>query len=120
MLRQFTLIASTIALTLATMAPAIAGTATKPMKAGCLWIEHGKTSTTQACTVTGTTVRGGYSFHVNWADGMKTHIQCSTTEDGCLSEGTRKAHLYNRVELGRMYFPQAIVLEDLGIIVIEY
>lgn len=109
-----------IAAVITTVQPAIAGTATKPMKAGCLWIEHGKTSTTQACTVTGNAVRGGSSFYIDWADGMKTHIQCSTTEDGCFSEGTRKAYLYNRVELGRMLFPQAIVLDDLGVIVIEY
>jgi hypothetical protein len=115
-------IALPMGITAAIMAahPAIAGTATKPMRADCLWIEHGKTSITQACTVTGNAVRGGSSFYIDWADGMKTHVSCSTAEDGCFSEGTRRAHLHSRVELGRMYFPQAIVLENLGVIVLEY
>jgi hypothetical protein len=101
--------------------PAIA-TATKPMKAGCTWTEHGKTSIAQRCTVTGNSgggSRGYASFRVEWEDGLTTKINC-TIADGCKSEGTRKVHLHNTVSLGRMGFPQVIVLEDLGVIVLEY
>ncbi len=110
-----------IAAIITTVQPAIA-TATKPMKAGCIWIEHGKPLVTQRCKVTGNSGGGsrGYAvFRVEWEDGMTTKVNC-TIADGCTSEGTRKAHLHNSVSLGRMGFPQVIVLEDLGVIMLEY
>jgi hypothetical protein len=103
---------------IATVQPAIA-TATKPVNAGCVWIEHGKQPIQQSCTVIGNSGGTGAGFIISWQDGLKTKIWCGI-EGECKSEGSRKVHIFNQVIISRMGFPQAIVLEDLGVITINY
>ena len=122
MLKQSIALLLGIAAVITTAQPAIA-TATRPLRGDCTWIQHhGKMVVGQDCEIIGNSgggSRGYVSFRIKWADGLTTTIRCAIC-DGCNSEGTRKAHLFNSIAHEGMLFPQAIVLEDLGVITIEY
>jgi hypothetical protein len=118
MLKQLTALTVFLSSLLTAVQPAIA-TSTEPIQARCIWIEHGKQPIQQTCTVTGNSGGTGAGFIISWQDGLKTKIWCAI-DGGCKSEGSRKADLFNQVERSRMGFPRAIVLEDLGVITIDY
>ncbi len=121
MLRKSIALLISITAVITTVQPAIA-TATRPLRGDCTWIEHGKAAVEQSCEIVGNSgggSRGYATFRIKWKDGLTTQIGC-TIADGCKSEGTRKAHIFNQIAHGGMGFPQVIVLEDLGVITIEY
>jgi hypothetical protein len=115
-LTAFTVIFSSL---LTTVQPAIA-TATKPYKARCTWVEHGKKPIQQPCIVTGNGGGTGVGFSIEWEDGVKTSIWCGIKKSGCTSEGDRKAEIRNQVVFPGLGFPRVIVLDDLGVIAIDY
>jgi hypothetical protein len=114
-LTAFTVIFSSL---LTAVQSAIA-TPTRPHKANCTWIEHGKKPIQQPCIVTGNSNATTYAYIIEWQDGLRTGIWCKN-RGGCISKGDRKAEIFNEVELHKMLFPQAIVLKNLGKITIDY